>query len=206
MTQVKRLTTIFALLLGLGVHTANAALIDQGDITYDDVNNTEWLDLSLTDGMSFDAAMAAYSADGWTIATESEYQAMFDSHFIGFDDGGASYLQVANGTALADQASVFTALFGLVYENATLGASASYGLYLENTPDGDLARLGGMYHGSTVTNIHRDNNGDYSVYGADGFANAGIFLVRAASVPEASTLVMFAIGLLGLGFSRRKFK
>lgn len=199
MKHVKRITMAFALLLGLVAQSANAALIDQGDSTLDDVNNLEWLDVSLTDGMTVSAALAAYEADGWELATETQYHGLFNDFFTIYNDADGNGVQTVHDgvdQVLYDQSLVFASLFGLTYEIET--ASASYGFYVDETT-GDL-HLGGTFLGSTWSNLY----GDYPVAYATPNTSVGIFLVRATSVPEASTLAMLAIGLLGLGFARRK--
>lgn len=195
MGRLKYFVILLSILGGVMVNTANATLIDRGSITYDDVNQMEWLDLSLTDDMQPGIALSRYSADGWTIATKDQYQTMFDSFFTGFIDDGAWSQTVATDTTLYSQIQEFNNLFGLTVES-TAGRT-SYGFYME----GSIVRLGGVHDGLTSGTLFRNHGGNWT--NASDTSLAGVFLVRAA-VPETATLALLALGLLGLGFNRRK--
>lgn len=195
MKHLKQITILIAISIGTLINPANATLIDRGTITYDDVNQMEWLDLSLTDDMQPGNALSAYSADGWSIATESQYQAMFDSFITGYVDNGGWSMTVTTDTIQYTQIQEFIDLFGVTVESS--GVRSSYGLYME----GSIVRLGGVHDGISSGTLFRNHGGNWT--NASDTSLAGVFLVRAA-VPETVTLALLALGLLGLGFSRRK--
>jgi hypothetical protein len=73
----------------LPLHKASAALINYAGYTADTATSIitgdtlEWLRWDLTRGMSFDAALQQYSADGWRLANATEvYQLMVDFDVI----------------------------------------------------------------------------------------------------------------------------
>lgn len=201
MKQIKLITILFAGLLGLMSQSASAVLIDQGDYILDTDNNLEWLKLTATDAMSASAAITTFGADGWGLSSEAQYESLFDAIFPTYTDtDGNGYESVYAGDVLLDQGAYFAELFGLTYDSGT-GSSASYGFY-EGT-DG-LLHIGGVFHDSTWKNLYRDHASSYDQYRTSIHANVGIFMVRTASVPEAASLLLLGLGLVGLGFARRK--
>ena len=205
MKQVKQLTMAFILILGFAAQSAHAVLVDQGDITLDDVNNMEWLDLTFTDNMTISTALSTYGSQGWEVATRTQYQNMFDSYVNGYIDNGSGMMQVQPTTPQYDQIQEFITLFGQTALTASTGWNGAFGFYLDSATDSGIAHLGGMYDGIIFGNLYRDLLADRSLEAyTNGNNAAGIFMVRAAAVPEASTLAMLAIGLLGFSFARRR--
>ena len=197
MKQLKLMTILFAGLFGLMSQAANAALIDQGDTTFDDVNNLEWLDLSFTDSMSINAAASAYTADGWRVANQTEVLSMIDSLFPGYSGlSGTADLDFATFDPVATE---FAALMGIT--GGSTSVDYIYGMYL----DGANVEYSGIQHTASLVRLHRDITTTLLTTTDSSLGTMGVYMVRdVASVPEASSLAMFAFGLLGLGFARRR--
>ena len=215
MKQVKLITMLFALLMGLSSQAAKAVFIDQGDSVLDTNSGLEWLKLTATDAMSANTAAATFAGDGWLIATETQYEAMFDGFFTGYVQNYAGgYMQAGAGTDQYNQANDFRALFGQTYAyESSIVAYAAYAFYMGND---SILRLGGTYTSVSGgnANLHRDNTGNQNTYLTTAHLNAGVFMVRMAPViepvpapvPEATSLLLLGLGLLGLAFIRRKMK
>lgn len=58
----------------------NAAIIDMGNYQYDESTGLEWLDLSITSGISVSSAISQYSNDGWSLATEDQFHVMYSNY------------------------------------------------------------------------------------------------------------------------------
>lgn len=71
----------FALLItaAMGVTSSQAALVDQGNITLDDATNLEWLDVSATNGFSYNSAEAStyVTVDGFRHAIQAEIVTLY---------------------------------------------------------------------------------------------------------------------------------
>lgn len=196
MQQVKRITILFTLLLGLLNQPARATLVDDGNMVFDDVSGLQWLDLSVTDGSSYNGALAANSADGWRHATEAEFLAMFERYFPA---SVGSTLVAVHDSATINYANTIAGYFGLTY--ATTLADYSYGLFMGS--DGSL-KYGGLQIGFDLSyaNLHRYKTTLLTPDSAN--SNVGVFMVREAPVPESMSLLLLAFGLVGLGFGHRK--
>lgn len=198
MKQLQLKTVLIIGLFSLFSFSANAAFIDQGTSVLDTDTGLEWLKLTATDGRSASAAITANAANGWQVANESQYETMFDAMFPTYSDPAAmGFRSVYAGEVLFDQAVMFQALFGTTHDNTA--QTGAYGFY--DMGNGNYA-IGGIFGGKSPAfyNLYRDRVGLYDANYS--IAASGVFMVR--SVPEASTLAMLAIGILGIGFARRR--
>jgi hypothetical protein len=157
----------------------------------------EWLDMSYTDGISYAAALAGsntFEGGGWRNASYLEVVELA-SNAVGYDI-----------TMTFDQA--YASFVGLSALTDLLGGT--YGgpndFYVVGNVDigGGLDRVQFGYAGSGGTGFFRDNTGDGWDSGNDPSQLIGTFLVRSSAVPEPSIIALFGLGLVGIGFARRK--
>jgi hypothetical protein len=142
---------------------------------YDTVTELTWLDLSVTDGLSYNAAGAAYSM--YRYATETEVVDLFSSFFSGINFSTTFGATLTNNSKTIE----FRRLFG-----ETLPAH-SFGMFLND--NGRIDSLGTF--GQKVA-----HNPNFVLDDPDASKHwHGVFMVR---IPEPSTVVIFAIGLIGL--------
>jgi hypothetical protein len=152
---------------------------------YDDESGLTWLDLSVTGNMTITQG-AGYDSN-FRLATNSEVEALYLHAWPNITDHTTNtYLP------RSDLLTGWTNLFGAT------GDYNSYGLYKDE--DDTTRILGVSWYGSGYTIGPEDtvdvDNLSYQLA-------AGVFLVQ-ASVPEPSTLAIFALGMIGL--APRRFK
>ena len=203
MKQVKKTTMLFALMLGLFTQVADAALINNGDFTTDDVSGLQWLDLSFTDGMTYNQALSTYGEQGWVGVTQTDYLAMYDRYFPQPLAAGVEFLSV-NDSATINYANMIADMFGITGTGTTV--KYSYGMVLGD--DGSM-NFGGLqvYTDLTSANLHRFRTASLVPDADTAFANFGVFLVRqapVAAVAEPASFLLFSLGLAGLLVARRK--
>jgi hypothetical protein len=207
---------------------ANATIIQQSadglKWQYDNVSGLQWLDLNFTDNYSIQSALSTYS--GWRLANKTEFQSMFGQYEIDADDlvVDRSCLVVRQGTGYNscrqwDSNSFlknrFTREFGSTASKKWLDLREveTYGFYDD---DGDRG-FGGVrvqvwdtkpdeiwtfYDLESSLSLSSNSGGEYDV---------GWFLVRAfvpepapVLVPEPKIIALFALGLVGIGFARKR--
>lgn len=195
------------------VFNANAALIDNGDWTTDDINGLDWLDLSITDGQSYNLATSLNT--GWSYATNTQVVDLFDQLFsgyydtsgLGFSSSGYAGANVYAGyTDQNSDVDLSQELFGYTYINNNF--DFSFGFFKDE--NGKLTLMGTgqfidpLYPADSTTVYSPDYINDYAGF-IDGHSSNGIYLVRqTSSVPEPSSLFLMSIGLLTLFGAVRK--
>jgi hypothetical protein len=189
----KKLLPLLLLFTGF---QANAVIIDQTATTLDTDTGFEWLDMSYTDGITYAAALAGsntFEGGGWRNASYLEVVELA-SNAVGYDITSTFGFHSASFVGL----SALTDFLGMTY------ISGSHTIIVGNVDIGgglDRVRFG---YGS-MDGFYGDNS---VVTGWDGVIDPhvriGTFLVRSSAVPEPSIIALFGLGLVGIGFARRR--
>jgi hypothetical protein len=222
-------TIVSAFLLVSGL--AEAALISHNNYSLNTDTNivtnngTEWLQWDVTIGESISSALGKYASEGWMLASNSQMAGLFTDFGWGSsvqDDGNI----ITRGTfsASTDESSMdkFIELFGSTYfvdrnrrcrEQGAggLGCSMSVSIYGSDLDNDGLYKTANIYSDFVYCRDGCRNHEDTAHIVHDYYANVsyssrgvGIALVRVVEVPAPSTVLIFALGLMGL--AARRFK
>lgn len=219
-----------AALLGLILSVssfANAGLITHNNYTLDTDanivtgNGIEWLQWSETIGESISSSLATYAADGWVLAGNARMASLFSD--FGWSNGNSEsrgFVTLSPYTA-ADDSSImdnFIELFGVtrIVTHPSYGTGIN-GLHSSTALFGDNANNNLLYQHANIQSdfLYQGNPGrdaavmyQENTYTASSSSSLyGIALVRnAQSVPEPSTVAIFALGIMGLASRRFKKK
>jgi hypothetical protein len=196
MKRCKGVTKTFAVFLLTTCCLVNeaAANLIQDNGTFTTINDLDW---PIIENMTQTSAID--SNPGWREATGQEATEMLNTMFettLVYDSSnsleGISHL--ANGAYLVDR---FRQMFGIIEFNGDLFSYAhldDYGtIGVRPSPSSDLPNVN-IFNGSNAAST---GDPDYSRL------RVGVALVRQA-VPEPSTLVIFALSLLGLWIGRSR--
>ena len=195
------------------------------NIVTDTANNLEWLQWSVTVGMSINDALSTYLGDGWGLASNLQMAELFMSYYYNaerplFFDGDETVSQrYSTGSDGAienvdDIELLFVSMFGNTDSDPLKQRSSAY--------YGSDLNSDGLYNRATIYDDNVEGGPSGTLY-REGFArlsrasvsrdkvssNTGIALVRDArtvAVREPSTLALFCLGLFGLGAARRTKK
>jgi hypothetical protein len=181
----KKLLPLFFLFAGF---QANAALIDNGDFSTDVASGLDWLDWTLTQDKTQAEALTLFSGAGWRVATDAEAVALIVNQF-GLVVDSSGWANGYTSPSWAADLSRFNDLFGITHGVSTSYASIEgFGLIGANTYYNAFAGFDSGYYGQT------DFHGDFM----------GVALVKVAAVSEPAIIALFSLGLVGIGFARRR--
>lgn len=204
------------LFLGLTA-TVNAAIEDLGTITRDTDTGLEWLDVTQTTNLSYDYVSSQLGAggayEGWLYATGAQVNTLI-ANFTGVTPTLSGQTEYAENTLDA-----LVALVGNTWTSISDGGDRTYGMLADSANCTNCER---QY--MATLNVYPDiavwNLPDSSTVRSQAINNdqsneiIGSFLVRRIpsaqspvprSVPEAQSILLFGLGLLGLfGAAQRK--
>lgn len=191
---------LFLFVLLLVSLNAQSALIDrnynsnQNWITYDTVNDVEWLKLDATIGSTPFSSNQSFGSDGWRFATVSDMNSLFNSY-------GLSSLS----TTVSILASNDPRRFAHVNILQSLGLSSTSGNCLtgylldSNSLFSYMDSCIGINDTSTVLSSNQ-----FSIHSISPNPNFGTFMVRTTSVSEPSTFLFAIISLISLSILRNR--
>jgi len=187
-TLVSACALAFSLIGG----SAYAALVDNGNSMIDNGTGLEWLDLTETQGISYNAALATtyVTVDGYVHATTAQVTTLFtNAGFLTTDN--------TNNSANDPAANLLLDYLGCTQFCGTVNATGRG--FADWTSVGWTTRpnyhTSGLGAGAATTSLLSSNLDLVDT-------TAGHFLVRAVPVPAAVWLFGSALGLLG--WARRK--
>lgn len=193
---------------------AQAILVDNGSTTIDTVAGLEWLDVTETQGQSFNSIVGGFggfAGQGYVHATRSQLCGLMaalgdplSNCFIGNGANDVTFDVLAPSTV----STLSTLLGGSTLIQTPLDATVGY--FASDFPaSGDIGlaclNIGSSACGTagpTLFSFETNQNGSFSHDSSD--PRFGNFLVRDVVVPEPGTLAIFGLELIGLGVARRK--
>jgi hypothetical protein len=166
---------------------ANATLIDNGDFTTDVESGLDWLDWTLTSDKTEAQALTKYIGAGWRVATGAEADELIVNQFgLSFSSLGITGCYGSSSCA-ADRVRFVDLLGSTDYRAGSLATVEGYGLV-----------------GAVPNYLYKGY--EFRTYGDTGYfsRDTGVALVRVAAVSEPAIIALFGLGLVGIGFARRK--
>jgi hypothetical protein len=205
--QIRRAASVIgvaaAMLLGTFAG-AQANIIDHGSYLSDTGTGLDWLDITATQGQSYNSVLGSMPAGGWHYASLADVATLFTNA------GGTPPYDFSGGNGLAAvQGAATSLLLNLMGDTNFFGLPAGAGL----TSDIDLA-VGccGPYPNFLAVYIDFPPTTNYlltpflEMYPTDSDRTVGSFLIRDTKVPEPITLSLFGAGLAGAIRLRRRAK
>lgn len=178
-------------------------------------NNLEWLQWDETHLMSVDSALAAYSSDGWQLASNQQMSNLFNTFNLASNnlwDADENTSQTITTPYLSgdnvstDPELKFLALFGITrsLDSGWWDLIKETGAIFGNDSDGDnLYNLASVTDDYEVPPFMRQRENSVSLKNDIFTSNTsggiyGVALVRTVDVPEPSSLAVFSFALIGL--------
>jgi hypothetical protein len=207
----KKIIVITGLLLSPIANSATYNLVDNGTYTRDLNSNLEWLDLSFTQGLSYNSLLTELNTNsnlaGWRLASLPEFKGIFTSRGYLFSGGSI----ISETTSLQNFNDPF---FSTIINHFGTTAVAGSQLLSRGLLDEDYAPL--SFQNSQIFGDIRYNTNTklgYTSLGKvldnDSGSILGAYLVREASTapipePDAIWLMLSGLGVMGVALKRRK--
>lgn len=205
------------------INVANSSMIlDTDNDSFIDIStNLEWMDFGINVNQSYDYVASQLGVDGiyegWAIANRNQVSTMLANAFMGLgaeyenlNHNGPGELRVDDGFNVVG--SVIKDIQEKMGTNITYneGTSDEYIWNQGFFVDGNIVRRFDIevYTGSVRDLTHSDyvdlHNQDVTGWKWQSHTYRSTMLVKSASVPEPTTLTIFALGIMGLGIRRLK--
>ena len=192
------------MLLALSANV-NASLINNDTYTTDTVTGFNWLDLTETNGLSYNYVSGQLGAggdfEGYRYATNAEVVGLWGNFGFDLSVNNANHPDDGAPTGLVTAANLLGNTlneYGSGFDYGILGYTG------DSMIDGYHTRLG-VYH-TTVNNLYINDVIDaLNQHDATTYLYNGSYLVSVSTVPVPAAAWLFGSALLGFfGFSRRK--
>jgi hypothetical protein len=200
--MIRDLYNASLLVVALSASSANAALIDQGDITVDTGTGLKWLDLTETLDLSIQDIRDGFGGfldDGWSVATSSQVDQLFsnagatapasDLHFYPDATITDNMLDLFGITGFLTGSPYGGVLPGPIYDQAP------YGLGLADNENGMASLPIFISQGADSATA---GSSECCVLYTDSGPDAGVWLTMTTEVPLPSSLALVGVALLGL--------
>ena len=193
---------VLLLTLALWAVSANATLIDQGDITVDTGTGLKWLDLTATLDLSIQDiwnGAGGYIDNGWSVATSSQVDQLFSS--AGATAPASDLHFYPDATITDDLLQLFGTtgyLTGSPYGGGQSGpiyTQAPYGLGLADNETGQASL---PIYISQAADSATAGSSECCVNYTDSGPDAGVWLTMPTDIPLPSSLALVGVALLGL--------
>jgi len=208
--------------------TASAGLINTADDSFiDETSKLEWMDFGINNTDTYDYVAGQLGAgqayEGWRLATRDEVYDMYANTFLVLDADVVSPLDSIGRSTVADgrneSVSVLDSIFDIMGYNTLRQEGSPFELRWATGlfQGGDGLSLFQTYNvvGSFEQKFSNDSVNFYNHRNFDSYSDStslvySTMLIKndtlgnATTVPEPSTMAIFALGMIGL--ASRKFK
>jgi hypothetical protein len=193
---------IMSLAIALTMSSASSAgIIDAADNTFDDTTTgLQWMDFGVNNHHSYNEVsnLLGTTYSGWQLANQEQVIELWENIFAPLSYDTRTYATGQMYSKYNGYAGSYSHLKAIIGENSNSGM---VGWFADSTGSMSTA-VSNMSSGAYV--YGRGTN--YDTHKNRQNANWSTMLVKAANVPEPSTLAIFALGMMGLASRRFKKK